>query len=168
MNCNKCGSYFTDGQMQCPQCGELMNSFGEVPTKKIVNLLGIAAAIMTAVGVFLPAVTVKLWELSESAALIEGYGKFILGVAIAFAILVLMKKEKLAQGLAFMSSVLLVFEFFNEKELLKEYEEYGATVGLDIGFYICLVGSIVMFVSPFIWNKFQRNKWGIKNDQTGV
>lgn len=158
MNCNRCGSIFPDGQTKCPQCGEAINNFGVVPTKKMINLLGIVAAIITAISVFLPAVYIKIENFSDSASLIKGYGTYIIVATVVYLILIVLKKDKAAQSLALMLTVFMIYQYFNETQGLKEYKEYGATVGLSIGFYLCLFGTIVMFIAPFVWNKLQSNK----------
>lgn len=160
MICEKCGVTIPEGNTVCEYCGEEVKKEEQAKVKNKYNILGLVSAIIVAIGVFLPAITMKVGDLVEKVALISGYGKIVLGLAVVFLILLLLGMEFLAVVPAIFSAILMIYKYVNESSVLDEFRDYGIHGGFAIGFYLCLFGSVIMVFSPFIW------KFMIKNRKT--
>lgn len=158
MVCEKCGVSIPEGNTACEYCGEEVKKGEKVISKNKYNILGLASAIIVSIGVFLPAITMEVGDLVEKVALISGYGKIVLGLAVVFAILLFLGLEILAVVPAIFSTILMVYKYVNESSVLDEFRDYGINGGFSIGFYLCLFGSVIMVISPFVWKILMKNK----------
>lgn len=151
--CNNCGNQLEENAKFCNKCGSKVDGVNSTsfsaPTgvvqpgkSKSINIFEIIAAILMAVGTFLPCYSISLFGYTESVSYIEGDGIIVLIAAIVVIILAVFKKEKFAVIPAAVSIICLIV-------LGVQIADLGIG-NVGFGVYMIWIGSIAAVVLPFV------------------
>lgn len=159
MICPRCGSKLSDDAVTCGLCGQPVSNMAypvvPAPTgsgmpqntvaansNRKLNVPGLVASLLFALGVFLPYVSVNLLIATGEFSLIEGEdGILFLAVAIGAVIASLVGTKAMNIVLIVLGVIAVLFVFVEAYHTFHELE-YAALYSRNIGYYCTLFGSI--------------------------
>ena len=155
MYCQKCGNLIPADSKECEKCGAIIISNHIVqpvaqPVKKskLPNFIAIIAAIVLALGAFLPYASVSIFGISKSTSLLDGGdGIFFLvaaGIALLFALF------NLNIGVIIMGVISVGLAVFEAVTFENSNTDALGLLNKEIGYYLMIIGAIAVFVSGII------------------
>lgn len=154
MYCSKCGKQLADGARFCDGCGTPIGNYARSGAKKGSNIFGAIAALIIAVSVFLPYVSMTLWGTKINVTLFKGGkgdGVIFLILAIIALLFALCRANLGVVLFGIICSGLAIFEGMNlSRSLGSGYT--SSFVTRDIGYYLLYFGSFALLVAGIVDN----------------
>lgn len=154
MFCSNCGQEVKDGEAFCGNCGtpvKKQKSLGlSTSSEGTLNIVGIIASVLVIISAFLPYATVSIFGVTESTSLVKGGDGYIfIGLAIAAIVLAVLKKDIFVAVAGVIMVVVCFIEMADASEVFND-AMYGDYIKKGAGYYLVILSSIVVTVSPFI------------------
>ena len=126
-----------------------------------IDLMGVIAALIAFISVFLPFISYSGWGEKDSRSLISGdmtevYG---MGWAVLFTTLIIMVLYALRfEFMAFLASCLNFVFFISVWTFGASTAKGTDAISLGVGFWFYLIASFVLVLSPFIWKLIKKHQ----------
>lgn len=154
MYCQKCGNLMPDDSKECEKCGaiimrsHIVQPVKDVKKSKLPNFIAIIAAIVLALGAFLPYASVSIFGISKSTSLLDGGdGIFFLVAAVIALIFALFN---LNVGVIIMGVISIGLAVFEAVTFENSNTDALGLLNKEIGYYLMIIGAIAVFVSGII------------------
>ena len=163
--CSNCGALFQEpgivdnGLPICPRCGNKISGnfcgtcgykmFNNKQNDVLYILLGVLGFILTVIGCCVPFATASIGIFSQSINYISRDGLIVVILALIGLLFLIFKFGGVCFVLNFISLIITIIDGVDVGNRSFESEYFTATVTLDFGFYLILIGLILTMVMCF-------------------